>query len=65
MTHMEPYNNFGLVLDGESLNAALHASDTRHQLLRVATRCQAVLCCRLSPIQKAEARPLCDCARLI
>lgn len=54
LTHMEQYNNFGLVLDGESLQVALQASATRHQLLRVATRCQAVLCCRMSPMQKAE-----------
>ncbi|XP_037075054.1 probable phospholipid-transporting ATPase IF isoform X2 [Pollicipes pollicipes] len=54
LTHGQPYNNFGLVMDGESLSAALHNSATRHQLLGVATRCQAVVCCRMSPMQKAE-----------
>ncbi|XP_043195824.1 phospholipid-transporting ATPase IF-like isoform X1 [Amphibalanus amphitrite] len=53
-TGQEIHGNFGLVLDGESLTLALHSRDTRHQLLDVATRCQAVVCCRMSPMQKAE-----------
>ena len=56
-TGLEVHGNFGLVMDGESLTLALHSSETRHQLLEIATRCQAVVCCRMSPMQKAEVGP--------
>ncbi|GJE96419.1 phospholipid-translocating P-type ATPase [Phanerochaete sordida] len=42
-----------LVIDGAALNEAL-ADDTHKQLLlRLAMQCEAVICCRVSPLQKA------------
>ncbi|KAH7889506.1 hypothetical protein F5I97DRAFT_1844721 [Phlebopus sp. FC_14] len=42
-----------LVIDGAALGHAL--SDDRHKrlLLRLGTQCEAVICCRVSPLQKA------------
>lgn len=44
--------DFGLVIDGLSLGFALHGY--RSLLLKLATSCKAVLCCRVSPLQKAQ-----------
>ena len=41
-----------LIIDGESLNYALEP-DMRSQFLDFALRCEAVVCCRVSPLQKA------------
>ncbi|CAK9151504.1 unnamed protein product [Ilex paraguariensis] len=43
---------FALVVDGKALEIALR-SDTRDQFLRLAVHCAAVICCRVSPKQKA------------
>lgn len=42
-----------LVIDGVALEAAL--SDKKHKslLLRLAILCEGVICCRVSPLQKA------------
>ncbi|KAJ3321129.1 hypothetical protein HDV06_004582 [Boothiomyces sp. JEL0866] len=45
-------NQFGLVIDGNSLKFALEPSCSRI-LLELGCRCKAVLCCRVSPLQKA------------
>jgi len=44
---------FVLVIDGSALEVAL--SDDRHKdlLLRLAMVCEGVICCRVSPLQKA------------
>ncbi|KAJ2658567.1 phospholipid transporting ATPase [Coemansia sp. RSA 1200] len=42
----------GLVIDGESLKYALEP-ELAPLLLELAVRCQSVLCCRVSPLQKA------------
>lgn len=44
--------DFGLVIDGQTL--ALAMTHSRELLSEVASRCRAVVCCRMSPIQKAE-----------
>ncbi|RKO94826.1 hypothetical protein BDK51DRAFT_24179, partial [Blyttiomyces helicus] len=44
---------FGLVIDGAALRYALEP-DVRTVLLEVSTRCAAVICCRVSPLQKAQ-----------
>lgn len=41
-----------LLIDGKSLTLALKDSPTRFR--EVTTKCSAVLCCRLSPLQKSE-----------
>lgn len=43
---------FAMVIDGKALQIALR-SDMREQFLRLAVNCAAVICCRVSPKQKA------------
>ncbi|THG99827.1 hypothetical protein EW026_g2586 [Hermanssonia centrifuga] len=42
-----------LVIDGGALNEALGDDLHKQLLLRLATQCQGVICCRVSPLQKA------------
>lgn len=51
--HFLPRGNFGLVIDGAALRLALDNSDTKRKLLLLCKQCKAVLCCRVSPSQKA------------
>ncbi|KAH8099600.1 phospholipid-translocating P-type ATPase [Cristinia sonorae] len=44
---------FVLVIDGSALDFALSDEHHKHLLLRLATQCEAVICCRVSPLQKA------------
>ena len=44
---------YGLVIDGSSLQHTLSEDFSKEMLLYLATRCQAVICCRVSPLQKA------------
>lgn len=43
---------FALVIDGKALEIALQ-SDVKDQFLRLAVNCASVICCRVSPKQKA------------
>ncbi|KAG9439471.1 hypothetical protein H6P81_019636 [Aristolochia fimbriata] len=43
---------FALVVDGKALELALR-SDVKHQFLGLAVNCASVICCRVSPKQKA------------
>jgi phospholipid-translocating ATPase len=45
-------SSYALVIDGESLTHAL-ADSCRALLLELACRCKSVICCRVSPLQKA------------
>ncbi|EKM55031.1 uncharacterized protein PHACADRAFT_255350 [Phanerochaete carnosa HHB-10118-sp] len=42
-----------LVIDGAALNEALSDGTHKQLLLRLAMQCEAVICCRVSPLQKA------------
>ncbi|OJA16022.1 hypothetical protein AZE42_04283 [Rhizopogon vesiculosus] len=44
---------FVLVIDGAALGNALPYEDHKSLLLRLATQCEGVICCRVSPLQKA------------
>lgn len=44
---------FGLVIDGDSLKFALELPSKKY-LLELSCRCKAVICCRVSPLQKAK-----------
>lgn len=44
---------YGLVIDGASLRHAFEEPYSKALLLELATRCRAVICCRVSPLQKA------------
>jgi len=46
-------NEITLVVDGKSLNYTLRP-DIRKDFIDLCTSCKAVVCCRVSPIQKAE-----------
>ncbi|KAF0873176.1 AT8A2 ATPase, partial [Crocuta crocuta] len=46
-------NDLALIIDGETLKYAFHP-DIKRNFLNLALSCRAVLCCRLSPLQKAE-----------
>ncbi|KAI8076840.1 uncharacterized protein BX664DRAFT_304347 [Halteromyces radiatus] len=45
--------NFALVVDGTTLKYALEAA-TKDMMLTLGTRCKSVICCRVSPKQKAQ-----------
>ncbi|KAG6812132.1 hypothetical protein H0H92_004246 [Tricholoma furcatifolium] len=44
---------FVLVIDGGALEYALSSGKNKALLLKLATRCEGVICCRVSPLQKA------------
>ena len=44
---------FVLVIDGAALDNALSDDDYKSLLLRLAVQCEGVICCRVSPLQKA------------
>ncbi|VTJ55228.1 Hypothetical predicted protein, partial [Marmota monax] len=46
-------NDLALIIDGETLKYALRF-EIQKKFLDLALSCRAVLCCRLSPLQKAE-----------
>ncbi|CAG5135255.1 unnamed protein product, partial [Candidula unifasciata] len=48
----EPLVIFALIIDGQSLVFAIRQHT--EMLRELCSRCVAVLCCRMSPIQKAE-----------
>lgn len=48
---------YGLVVDGSSLVVLLD-HDIKEDFYRLCTRCWAVVCCRMSPSQKAEVTKL-------
>lgn len=51
--HEPPSGNFGVVIDGDALKLALGDS-LRIKFLLLCKQCKAVLCCRVSPAQKAS-----------
>ncbi|XP_074302179.1 putative phospholipid-transporting ATPase 4 isoform X1 [Silene latifolia] len=48
----DPHAAFALIIDGRSLAYALE-DDMKHQFLNLAVLCASVICCRVSPKQKA------------
>ncbi|KAK3100430.1 hypothetical protein FSP39_019862 [Pinctada imbricata] len=46
-------NEVGLIIDGQTLKYGL-SCDCRQDFLDLAISCKAVICCRVSPLQKAE-----------
>ncbi|XP_003485770.1 probable phospholipid-transporting ATPase IF isoform X1 [Bombus impatiens] len=49
---LEPYRQYGLLVDGCSIATALR--DHAAQFRSVAMACDAVVCCRLTPLQKSQ-----------
>lgn len=50
--HEPPQGEYGVVIDGDALKVALQGDNMRKFLL-LCKQCKAVLCCRVSPAQKA------------
>ncbi|KAK6773396.1 hypothetical protein RDI58_028634 [Solanum bulbocastanum] len=48
----DPHAAFALIIDGKTLAYALE-NDMKHQFLSLAVNCASVICCRVSPKQKA------------
>ncbi|KAL2534070.1 putative phospholipid-transporting ATPase 4 [Abeliophyllum distichum] len=48
----DPHAAFALIIDGKTLTYALE-DDMKHQFLNLAVNCASVICCRVSPKQKA------------
>ncbi|XP_030525252.1 probable phospholipid-transporting ATPase 4 [Rhodamnia argentea] len=48
----DPHAAFALIIDGKTLTYALE-DDVKHQFLGLAIDCSSVICCRVSPKQKA------------
>ncbi|KAJ3147233.1 hypothetical protein HDU86_008069 [Geranomyces michiganensis] len=51
---LEPGVEVAMIIDGESLGHALATEEGSNLLLEVGTRCVCVVCCRVSPKQKAQ-----------
>lgn len=51
--HGFPKGNFAVIIDGDALKLALSSDDLKRQFLLLCKNCKAVLCCRVSPAQKA------------
>ena len=52
LNHEPPAPTHAVVIDGESLKLVLH-DDLRQRFLLLCKQCRSVLCCRVSPAQKA------------
>ncbi|SMN21130.1 similar to Saccharomyces cerevisiae YER166W DNF1 Aminophospholipid translocase (flippase) that localizes primarily to the plasma membrane [Maudiozyma saulgeensis] len=51
--HSVPKNDFAVIIDGDALKIALTGPEMRRNFLLLCKNCKAVLCCRVSPSQKA------------
>lgn len=54
----DPHAAFALIIDGKTLAYALE-DDVKKQFLNLAVDCASVICCRVSPKQKALVLKLC------
>lgn len=59
---LQTENNFALVISGLCLK---HAINFENKFVDLALSCKAVVCCRVSPIQKAEIVELVSYAKII
>lgn len=51
--NLEKQNEIALIIDGKTLKYAL-TCELRTDFLRLCISCKVVICCRVSPMQKAE-----------
>lgn len=51
--HDIPRGEFAVIIDGEALKYALSTEDMKRKFLLLCKNCKSVLCCRVSPAQKA------------
>ncbi|KAG2495688.1 hypothetical protein HYH03_006288 [Edaphochlamys debaryana] len=57
MEDKDERHQFAIVIDGKALSYAL-SKDLNQDFLAVGLRCKAVVCCRVSPLQKAQVTTL-------
>ncbi|XP_020288805.1 probable phospholipid-transporting ATPase IF isoform X2 [Pseudomyrmex gracilis] len=50
---LEPYKQYGLIIDGTSMHAVIN-DKCRNLFRSVGIACEAVVCCRLTPLQKRD-----------
>ncbi|CAB0007107.1 unnamed protein product, partial [Nesidiocoris tenuis] len=55
LNNINPAGRFALVIDGQSLKFTL-MPDLKQDFLHLCLSCKSVICCRVSPMQKAEVR---------
>uniref|UniRef100_A0A146LDE3 Phospholipid-transporting ATPase n=1 Tax=Lygus hesperus TaxID=30085 RepID=A0A146LDE3_LYGHE len=53
LNNVDPAGQFALVIDGQSLKFTL-TPDLKQDFLHLCLSCKSVICCRVSPMQKAE-----------
>lgn len=51
--HSLPKGEYAIIIDGDALKIALGKDELRRKFLLLCKNCKAVLCCRVSPAQKA------------
>ncbi|CCD27045.1 aminophospholipid-translocating P4-type ATPase DNF2 NDAI_0J01530 [Naumovozyma dairenensis CBS 421] len=51
--HRPPQGEFAVIIDGDALKLALKGDEMKRRFLLLCKNCKAVLCCRVSPSQKA------------
>lgn len=51
--HSMPNDKFAVIIDGDALKLALADPEIQRKFLLLCKQCKAVLCCRVSPAQKA------------
>ena len=47
-------DRYGLIVDGSSLTLIMPVQENKELLYQIAAKCSAVVCCRMSPLQKSE-----------
>jgi magnesium-transporting ATPase (P-type) len=57
-----PHTNCGIVIEGGALHVALDP-ELQDDLMALCKECKAVVCCRVSPMQKAQVTWLLDKCR--
>ncbi|KAJ1512199.1 hypothetical protein HMI54_000208 [Coelomomyces lativittatus] len=48
------FSEHALIIDGVALKSILENNESRSLLLKIGTSCKVVICCRTSPLQKAQ-----------
>ncbi len=53
LNHSPPSGNFAVIIDGDALKQIEISKDLQRKFLLLCKQCRSVLCCRVSPAQKA------------
>ncbi|KAJ3184415.1 hypothetical protein HDU85_001720 [Gaertneriomyces sp. JEL0708] len=50
----QPQQEIALIIDGDAIHDVMESKENQMNFLKFATRCKSVICCRVSPKQKAQ-----------